>query len=127
MKQYANCTLKVNDLDKYNTILLKLKNTGTTNAIVQFAIQKAGTSDNGYTPIGATITGTVNGGEPNEGCGNWGVKTKIRKGESQTVLIKFNSTKTPDEIAVQLNSGDKVNAITTGNITISEAYMWKAE
>ena len=124
MKQYANCTLKVNTLDKYNTILLKLKNTGTTNAIVQFAIQKAGTEDNGWSPVGATITGTVNGGEPNEGCGNWGVKTQIAKGESQTVLIKFNSTKTPDEIAIQLNSSDTTNTIKTGNITISDGYMW---
>lgn len=125
MAQYANCSLKVTELNKYNTVVCNLKNEGTVDAIVQFAIQKAGTESNNWSPTSATITGTVDNDEPNEGAGDWGVKTKIAAGKTQNVSIKFDPSKNPDEIAVQLNSGDKENKTNSGNITISDAYMWQ--
>lgn len=99
-------------------VTFKVTNNASEECWMQVIIKKDGAEGSGTRITSASIDGTNVDGDI-----TWGVNTTIAAGASKVFVLNLTGTDA-DKFVFSLNSNAD-NSKTSGNVTISEAYMYK--
>lgn len=100
-------------------VTFKVTNNASEECWMQVIIKKDGEAGSGTRITSASIDGTTVSGDI-----TWGVNTTIAAGASKDFVLNLTGTDA-DKFVFSLNSNAATLSKTSGDVTISEAYMYK--